>query len=85
MPSHPFKFEEGTTEYTTCAGLLTASSSTWPQTALFQIAAGGVPLSKVVIGKPGLASDASNGFIAPATLAGCVSQAVSEGWSEFYK
>lgn len=73
---------EGTSEYTTCAGLLTASSSAWPQTALFQIAANGVPLSKLVIGKPGTTSDASNGYIDPTTLAGCVAQAKGQGWSE---
>jgi hypothetical protein len=76
---------EGTSEYTTCAGLLTTSSSTWPQSALFQIANSGVPLSKLVIGKPGIASDASNGFISTSILAGCVEQAKNQGWSEFYK
>jgi hypothetical protein len=46
-------YNQGTTEYTTCAGLLTASSSKWPNTAVFQLAAGGLPLNKIVIGKPG--------------------------------
>lgn len=71
---------EGTSEYTTCAGLLTTSSSTWPESALFQIAANGVALDKLVIGKPGISSDASNGFIDPSTLAGCVEQAKNQGW-----
>ncbi|CAL1715059.1 unnamed protein product [Somion occarium] len=74
-------YNQGSTEYTTCAGLLTSSSSVWPKTALFQIAASGVPLNKLVIGKPATAGDASNGFIAPATLAGCVSQAKNQGWN----
>lgn len=74
-------FSEGSTEYTTCSGLLTTSSSTWPQTALFQIAASGVPLSKLVIGKPANSGDASNGFMSTSTLAGCVSQAKNQGWS----
>ncbi|KAK7687873.1 hypothetical protein QCA50_009092 [Cerrena zonata] len=74
-------YNQGTNEYTTCAGLLTASSSTWPQSALFQIAASGVPLDKLVIGKPATTGDATNGFIAPATLAGCVSQAKNQGWT----
>ena len=34
-----------------------------------------------VIGKPATAGDATNGYIAPATLAGCVSQAKAKGWS----
>ncbi|KAF8892265.1 glycoside hydrolase [Infundibulicybe gibba] len=75
-------YNQGTSEYTTCAGLLTASSSTWPQSSLFQIAANGVPLSKLVIGKPATSGDASNGFIATSTLATCVQQAKNQGWSE---
>ena len=71
---------EGTTEYTTCAGLLTESSSTWPDSALFQIAASGVSLDKLVIGKPATSSDASNGYIDPTTLATCVEQAQAQGW-----
>ncbi|THH07633.1 hypothetical protein EW145_g3238 [Phellinidium pouzarii] len=73
-------YNQGTSEYTTCSGLLTASSSTWPESALFQIAASGVSLDKLVIGKPATASDASNGFISPSTLATCLSQAKSQGW-----
>lgn len=74
-------YNQGASEYTTCSGLLTASSSTWPQTALFQIAANGVPLSKLLIGKPGTGSDASNGYMTPSTLASCVAQAASRGWN----
>lgn len=73
---------EGATEYTTCAGLLTASSSIWPESSLFQIAANGVSLDKLVIGKPGTGSDASNGYIAPSTLASCVAEAAAKGWGE---
>ncbi|KAK0488963.1 glycoside hydrolase [Armillaria novae-zelandiae] len=73
---------EGTTEYTTCTGLLTASSSNWPQTALFQIASNaGVPLSKLVIGKPGTKGDASNGLMSASTLASCLKTAHSQGWN----
>ena len=45
--------------------------------------ASGIRLSATlqVIGKPATAGDASNGYIAPATLAGCVSQAKAKGWS----
>ncbi|KAG5644175.1 hypothetical protein DXG03_009016 [Asterophora parasitica] len=68
-------------EYTTCAGLLTASSSTWPKSSLFQIAASGVPLSKLVIGKPASSSDASDGYIEPCELAQCVEQAQAKGWN----
>lgn len=74
-------YNQGVTEYTTCANLLTASSDTWPNTALFQIAASGVPLSKLVIGKPATTSAASNGFMAPATLASCLATAKKLGWN----
>ncbi|KAM6497137.1 glycoside hydrolase family 18 protein [Amanita muscaria] len=74
-------YNQGTSEYTTCAGLLTASSSTWPQTAVFQIAASGVPLSKIVIGKPANTADANNGYMDTTTLASCLSQAKNSGWT----
>ncbi|KAJ7491934.1 glycoside hydrolase family 18 protein [Mycena latifolia] len=74
-------YNQGATEYTTCANLLNTSSSTWPKTALFQIAASGVPLSKLVIGKPATASAASNGFMSTSTLAGCLATAKSQGWN----
>jgi hypothetical protein len=75
-------FIEGTNEYTTCDGLLNTASSVWPKSALFQIAASGVPQSKLVIGKPGTAGDASNGFVSTSLLAQCVQQAKGKGWSE---
>ncbi|KAE9394718.1 glycoside hydrolase family 18 protein [Gymnopus androsaceus JB14] len=69
-------YNQGTTEYTTCAGLLTESSTTWPESALFQIAASGVTLDKLVIGKPAVAADeTAGGFIDPGTLATCVEEA----------
>ncbi|KAJ7890533.1 glycoside hydrolase family 18 protein [Mycena olivaceomarginata] len=74
-------YNQGATEYTTCANLLTTSSNTWPRTALFQIAASGVPLSKLVIGKPGTTGAADNGFMSTSTLASCLAQAKSQGWN----
>ncbi|KAF8133350.1 glycoside hydrolase family 18 protein [Boletus edulis] len=73
-------YNQGSTEYTTCAGLLTTSSSTWPESALFQIAANGASLDKLVIGKPGTTKEAKTGYIDPTTLASCVAEAASEGW-----
>ncbi|KAL0576272.1 hypothetical protein V5O48_005716 [Marasmius crinis-equi] len=74
-------YNQGASEYTTCNGLLTTSSSTWPQTALFQIAANGVPLSKLVIGKPASTGDANNGYMDPSTLATCLQTAKNQGWN----
>ena len=72
---------EGTDEYTTCDGLLNESGGSWPQSSLFEIAASGVDLDKLVIGKPALSSgDASSGYIDPSTLAGCLAQAKAKGW-----
>ncbi|KAJ8095295.1 hypothetical protein PM082_010518 [Marasmius tenuissimus] len=73
-------YNQGISEYTTCNSLLTTSSSTWPQTALFQIAANGVPLSKLVIGKPATTGDANNGYMDPSTLATCLQTAKNQGW-----
>ena len=43
----------------------------------------GLPASAAaaaILGKPGAASDATNGFIDPATLGTCVDQAAAQGW-----
>ncbi|KAJ4469520.1 glycoside hydrolase [Lentinula aciculospora] len=74
-------YNQGSNEYTTCTGLLTNSSSTWPKSALFQIAASGVPLDKLVIGKPATTSDASDGFMSTSTLASCLNTAKISGWN----
>ncbi len=73
---------EGFTEYVTCPSLLSASTETWPNTAVFQIAASGVPMSKIVIGKPAILTDASNGYMDPVTMASCLSQAKDQNWSK---
>ncbi|GLB41933.1 putative glycosyl hydrolase 18 family protein [Lyophyllum shimeji] len=74
-------YNQGASEYTDCNGLLTASSSTWPQSAVFQIGANGVPFSKIVIGKPATTSDANNGYMSTSTLATCLQQAKNQGWN----
>ncbi|KAH9852021.1 glycoside hydrolase [Lenzites betulinus] len=74
-------YNQGATEYTTCDSLLNTAGGDWPGSSLFEIAASGIDLNKLVIGKPGLsAGDANNGFIDPTTLAGCVQQAKAKGW-----
>jgi len=71
---------EGSNEYTTCTGLLSKSSLTWPQTSLFKIAASAVPKDKLIIGKPTTRGDVTNGYISPSGLAKCVSQAKAKDW-----
>ncbi|KAH9856027.1 glycoside hydrolase [Lenzites betulinus] len=67
--------------YADCDGLLNTSGGAFPGSSLFEIAANGVDLNKLVIGKPGGVSDANDGFIDPATLGTCVAQATAKGWT----
>ncbi|KIK54156.1 glycoside hydrolase family 18 protein [Collybiopsis luxurians FD-317 M1] len=60
-------YNQGATEYTDCNGLLNQSKA-FPGTSVFEIGAAGIPLNKIVIGKPGATSDASNGYIDPLHL-----------------
>ncbi|EMD33176.1 glycoside hydrolase family 18 protein [Gelatoporia subvermispora B] len=73
-------YNQGTSEYTTCTNLLTTSGGAFPNSSVFEIAAAGVPLDKLVIGKPANAADADNGYVDPSTLAQCLEQAKSQGW-----
>ena len=66
--------------YEDCAGLITKAGAPFTGSALLEIPKHGFKLNKLVIGKPGGASDATNGFIAPATLGKCVEQAAKAGW-----
>jgi len=68
-------------DYSTCASLLTQSQPDFIHTSVFEINASGVPLSKLVIGKPADAGDADGGYIAAATLATCLQQAKAQGWN----
>ncbi|TFK66172.1 glycoside hydrolase family 18 protein [Pluteus cervinus] len=77
-------YNQGASEYTNCNNLLNSSSSAWPQSSVFQIAASGVPMSKIVIGKPAGTGDASNGMISTTTLADCLRQGKAKGWTRFF-
>ena len=41
----------------------------------------GVPLDKIVIGKPAGAGDGNNGFMDPSLLGTCVASAKAMGWT----
>ncbi|KAI8614502.1 glycoside hydrolase superfamily [Chytriomyces sp. MP71] len=74
-------YNQGNTDYATCDGLLNTSVGSFPNSALFQISASGVPLNKIVIGKPITSAGATNtGYMAPSLLASCVAQAKAKGW-----
>lgn len=71
------------TEYTSCDTLLNKDSK-YPKSSVFEIHASGVPLDKIVIGKPAvvtLDADPNEGVVDPKTLASCLSQAKGKGWS----
>nr|VWO97811.1 Lmo1883 protein [Ganoderma boninense] len=67
--------------YTDCTGLLTSSGGAFPGSSLFEIPKNGIPLNKLVIGKPATEVDATDGFMDPATLGSCVEQANAKGWN----
>ncbi|KAJ7583287.1 glycoside hydrolase family 18 protein [Mycena floridula] len=69
-------YNQGSDSYTTCDNLLTAASPPWGNTAVFEIAQSGVPLDKLVIGKPAGPTDATNGFMSTQDLSVCVQQAI---------
>ncbi|TBU23822.1 chitinase [Dichomitus squalens] len=66
--------------YLDCAGLITTAGAPFTGSALLEIPKNGFDLNKLVIGKPGGLSDATNGFIDPATLGTCIDQAHAAGW-----
>ena len=68
--------------YTDCDGLISQSGSGAPNTAVLQIGQAGVDMNKIVIGKPGKASDAdSGGYMSPSDIASCAKQAQDKGWN----
>lgn len=68
--------------YTTCDSLIWNSDDVFPLTSLFEINKyAGVPLDKLVVGKPAVQEDADNGFMKPSVLGGCLKIAVQNGWN----
>lgn len=67
-------------QYLDCNDLITKAGAPFPGSAVLEIMAAGVPGNKIVIGKPGVVTDATNGFMDPATIGTCVSQAAKGGW-----
>ncbi|KAI8613809.1 glycoside hydrolase superfamily [Chytriomyces sp. MP71] len=76
-------YNQGATAYSTCEDLLFYSKSEYTaKTSVFEINQYlGIPLEKLVIGKPVTSDGAGDGYMDPATLAGCLSQAVAKGWN----
>jgi hypothetical protein len=71
-------------EYETIHSLLNESSAEFPKTALFEIAEKGVPLAKLVIGKPAGPQDAPHGgYMEPDLLAKALQEAKKKNWSAY--
>lgn len=73
-----FYLSEG--DYLDCDATVTASKN-FPGTAIKEMISDGYPQDKLLIGKPSDANAASNGYIEPSTLSGCVSQAKDLDWN----
>jgi len=75
-------YNQGAQCYTDYNGLFISSCSVFPGTSVTEIQKSGIPLNKIVVGKPVTASSASNGWVAPATLGGWFKTAKSSlGWN----
>jgi len=71
-------YNQGGSCYTTYQGIFTSSASdcgVFPGTSVAEINSQGVPLSQIVVGKPTMTNEASNGYVDGNTLGGFVSQA----------
>ncbi|KAJ3391937.1 hypothetical protein HDU84_005085 [Entophlyctis sp. JEL0112] len=75
-------YNQGSTDYASCDTLLTKANGYFAGTSLFEISANGVPLNKLVIGKPVTTAGVANtGYMSPTLLAECVSEAKAMGWN----
>jgi chitinase len=61
-------YNQGESCYTTYNSLFVNSCPSFPETSISQIFNSGFPLNKLIVGKPMLPSDASNGYIDPTIL-----------------
>lgn len=75
-------YNQGSGVYEDCDSLIYDSGNSWPDTSAMQINTyAGVPLDKIVIGKPLDAGAASNGYVDETTLATCIAEAQALGWN----
>jgi len=75
-------YNQGAQCYTDYAGTFQTSCSTFPSTSVGEIVAAGVPLHKIVLGKPVTGSDASNGYLEASAINAMIKTARTEmGWN----
>ena len=71
-------FTEETGSFEDCDSLL---HSAVKHDSVMEIKTAGIPVDKLVIGKPARQEDVNNGYMSSSTLASCLSTAKGEGWS----
>lgn len=73
-------FTEGKGVYSNCDELLTKGPDSAPGTSIFEMHNSGIPLDKIVIGKPSDNKQAKDGYIKPKDFSKCLVEAVEKGW-----
>jgi len=71
-------YNQGQGMYESCTSLIDGDSSTIAGTSVEEIIKSGIPAAKLIVGKPSDSTQASNGYIDPTTLGGCVSNASTQ-------
>ncbi|WWD20162.1 hypothetical protein CI109_104638 [Kwoniella shandongensis] len=75
-------YNQGHDQYVTCETLINNSGYNWPGTSVFELnSSAGIPLNKIVIGKPLDTGAADNGYMSPSLLKQCANQAQAKGWN----
>ena len=73
-------YNQGNTSYDTYEKLFVSSGAYFPGTSVKEICEKGVPLEKIVVGKPATTSDATNtGYMDQQTLSNAIVRAYNEG------
>ncbi|ORY50409.1 glycoside hydrolase [Rhizoclosmatium globosum] len=75
-------YNQGSASYDTCETLFYQAGAWAAGSSVFEIAAAGVPLNKIVVGKPITPQGAANtGYMDAYSLAACFPEAKAKGWN----
>ena len=73
-------YNQDSTTYSSCGGLMDKADGWATGTAVQELVANGIPLERIVVGKPMTPGDATNtGYMPVDTLAGCLKGAIAGG------
>ncbi|KAH8922653.1 glycoside hydrolase family 18 protein [Atractiella rhizophila] len=67
--------------YTSCSQLIHTSGGWEPGTSILELNARGIPMEKLVLGKPSTPANAGSGYMTAAQLQPCVQDARNNGWN----